>query len=446
MVSPWGMRMMSGEADFVKEDGLPQGDLAGSFGVALGDDVPWGLVFFTGVLAGDIEPPVVDGGFVQEVNAAVEGFDLVELILDQAVDGFDVGLPAMGARRNEVVGTSGVVVDGAGEVAVVAGVPATDELRSVVGLPAARVQPGSPVGQMSQQHLGEEGGAVDGPFLGVGDEHQAAGDIPGRVLDQRQMEAADLGVQLGDIVEVFGVQIDLLKKPPLGFDRPQTAFRGVLPAFALEQSFLMPDAPDGFFGDGDLKVASETVGPPRGELDFEVDDPLALRGGGAAMRMFGGAAEIVQARQGSGTTTIPPLAHSLGGGVEGPRRRFDPVFMGETHHGVAQLPSVFTLAHGGVVWDGTHGSSGLARFGHHQEKIRWSRVSTVLRGGLLANHIGAAIPASPSAPSGQKSSDHSRGDDVPSVFQLRGRFQLKCRAVRHFLVPHNGPDERGRLM
>ena len=72
-------------------------------GVSSVDDLPRGLVFLVGVGSGEVEPEVVGVGLVEEVSEAAEGLDLVELVFDEAVNGFDVGLEGVGTGRDGVV-------------------------------------------------------------------------------------------------------------------------------------------------------------------------------------------------------------------------------------------------------------------------------------------------------------------------------------------------------
>jgi len=64
------------------------------------DDLPWGQASSVGVGADEVEVELVEGSLGQELGAAAEAFQVVELIFAQAVDGFDVTLVGMGSGRD----------------------------------------------------------------------------------------------------------------------------------------------------------------------------------------------------------------------------------------------------------------------------------------------------------------------------------------------------------
>ena len=166
---------------------------------------------FVTVFAKGIEPKVVGSGFGQEVEAGREGFDFVEFVLDEAVGGFDVGLPGVSGRGDGGMEQAGHGLNGGGESTVVTSLDAADKLGAIVGLKMAILQNHPAVLKMVNQQLRKEGGARQGALLGVGQEMQAADHLAGGVLDQGQAEAADLRPHLGNIVEVFGIDVDLFK-------------------------------------------------------------------------------------------------------------------------------------------------------------------------------------------------------------------------------------------
>jgi len=156
---------------------------------------------------------------VEKVGKAVEAFDLVELVLDEAVSGLNIGLVGVGPGRDGVVGGAGVV-DGLGESAVVLGVPRADELRAVVSLDTTVVELDATGGEVLGEVLDPEGRVGQGAFEGVGEELGAADDITGGVLHEGQAMTLDLRPQLGDVVEIFGVDVDLLEQLPPFLDLP----------------------------------------------------------------------------------------------------------------------------------------------------------------------------------------------------------------------------------
>lgn len=201
-----------------EEDGEGEEALRES-GIAAVDDLPWRLALLVRVRACEVEPELVGEGFVEEVGEAAEGLDLVELVLDEAVSGLDVGLVGVGAGRDGVVSGAGVL-DGPGEGAVVLGVPGADELRAVVGLEAATVELDAAGGEVLGEPFDPEGRVSQGAFEGVGEELRAADDITGGVLHEGQTMPLDLRPQLGDVVEVLGVDVDLLEQLPPLLDLP----------------------------------------------------------------------------------------------------------------------------------------------------------------------------------------------------------------------------------
>ena len=64
------------------------------------DDLPGAEILFVGVEADEVEVELVGMSFGEEVAAAGEGFQIEELVFDQAVDGFDVALEGVGGRRD----------------------------------------------------------------------------------------------------------------------------------------------------------------------------------------------------------------------------------------------------------------------------------------------------------------------------------------------------------
>jgi len=83
-----------------------------------------------------IEPEKIGCSFIQEVLLVLKGFDFIELILDESMDSFHIGLPCMRAWGDGGVGDTVKGLNGFGEAGVVPCVPSTDEFGSVVGLGA----------------------------------------------------------------------------------------------------------------------------------------------------------------------------------------------------------------------------------------------------------------------------------------------------------------------
>jgi hypothetical protein len=63
------------------------------------DDLPGAEVLFVGVGADEVEIQLVGEGFGEEVAAAREGFQVEELIFDEAVNGFDIALEGVSGGK-----------------------------------------------------------------------------------------------------------------------------------------------------------------------------------------------------------------------------------------------------------------------------------------------------------------------------------------------------------
>jgi hypothetical protein len=119
----------------IQEDGGKQAESEGEAGIELVDDLPWAEVSFVGVGSDEVEVTRVDAGFGEELAAATEGFQVIELVLDEAVDGFDVTLVGVGGGRDALM-LGAEESDGAGEAGAGAvRLEGADELAAVIGLP-----------------------------------------------------------------------------------------------------------------------------------------------------------------------------------------------------------------------------------------------------------------------------------------------------------------------
>ncbi len=147
------------------------------------DDLPWGETSLVRVGARQVEVELVKGSLGQEVSAAGEGFQVKELVFDEAMDGFDVALVSVSGRGNaDMLGAE--VGDGGGEVgARTVGLQLADELRSVVGLPGEMLQVDATALQMDLDALGEERTGLGRAPGGKGDELPAGANFASGVLD-----------------------------------------------------------------------------------------------------------------------------------------------------------------------------------------------------------------------------------------------------------------------
>jgi hypothetical protein len=84
----------------IQEDGWKQAELQRRAGLELLDDLPGTEVMFVGVGADEVEVELVGKGFGEEIAAVREGFQIEELIFDEAMDGFDVALEGVSRGRN----------------------------------------------------------------------------------------------------------------------------------------------------------------------------------------------------------------------------------------------------------------------------------------------------------------------------------------------------------
>jgi hypothetical protein len=67
------------------------------------DDLPGAEVLFVGIGPHQVEVELVEGSLGQEVGAVAKGFQVEELIFDEAMDGFDVGLIGVGGGQDTLV-------------------------------------------------------------------------------------------------------------------------------------------------------------------------------------------------------------------------------------------------------------------------------------------------------------------------------------------------------
>ncbi len=68
----------------------------GQSGVGGVQDLPGGRVSIVGIRATGIESEMIGSGLVEEIGRVLKRFHRVELIFDQRVGGFDIGLPGRG--------------------------------------------------------------------------------------------------------------------------------------------------------------------------------------------------------------------------------------------------------------------------------------------------------------------------------------------------------------
>ena len=88
-----------------------------------------------GVGPGEVEVELVERGLGEKVGAAGEGFQIEELIFDEAMDGFDIALVGVSGGGNALV-LGAEETDRSGEaIAGAVGLQRPHKLAAVVGLP-----------------------------------------------------------------------------------------------------------------------------------------------------------------------------------------------------------------------------------------------------------------------------------------------------------------------
>jgi hypothetical protein len=147
------------------------------------DDFPRGEASFVRVGASQVEVELIEGRLAQELGAAAEGFQVEELVLDEAVDGLHVALKGVGGGRDAVV-LGAEVGDGRREVGARAmGLEFADELSAVVGLPSDVAQVDAAALQVRLDALREEFAGLGGTSGSVSEELQAAAHLASGVLN-----------------------------------------------------------------------------------------------------------------------------------------------------------------------------------------------------------------------------------------------------------------------
>jgi len=166
----------------IEEGRGKQADLEGQAGSELPDDLPWGEAAFVGIGPGQVEVELIERNLGHELGAAGESFQVEELVFDEAVDGFDVGLVGVGGGGDAFV-LGAEEGDGGGKVGARAvGLPFANELAAVVGLPGEVAQVHAAALKMGLDALGEELAGRGGTARGVSDELQATAHLAGGVL------------------------------------------------------------------------------------------------------------------------------------------------------------------------------------------------------------------------------------------------------------------------
>jgi len=84
----------------IQEDGRKQAEVEGGAWSEALDDLPGTEIFLVGVGADEVEVKLIGEGLGEEVAAAVEGFEVEELVFDEAMNGLDVALEGVSGGRD----------------------------------------------------------------------------------------------------------------------------------------------------------------------------------------------------------------------------------------------------------------------------------------------------------------------------------------------------------
>ena len=87
----------------VQEDGTEKAEFQRGARSEPLEDLPGATVLLVRVGAYEVEVELVEGSLGQEIGAAGEGFQIEELIFDEAVDGLDIALIGVGGGRDALV-------------------------------------------------------------------------------------------------------------------------------------------------------------------------------------------------------------------------------------------------------------------------------------------------------------------------------------------------------
>ncbi|MDZ7362393.1 MAG: hypothetical protein ONB46_20680 [candidate division KSB1 bacterium] len=90
----------------------------------------------------------------------------IELIFDETVNGFDIGLPGMRTGRNGLMNQPLDRLNGFGKGTVFGGVPRINKLAAIVGLKATVLQRDPTTLQMGDEYFSKERGIIQRAFPG----------------------------------------------------------------------------------------------------------------------------------------------------------------------------------------------------------------------------------------------------------------------------------------
>src|SRR5688572_21176480 len=235
-----------------------------SFGL---EDMERALPFLAAVGAYEVEVMPVGGDLAPEVGRSTEGFPIEELVLDEAVNRFDIALPGVALGRDvTMLGAEGA--DGGGESLLVL---VFEELRAVVGLPGEGAQVDAVTGQVDGELFRQESGVALGEFIGVAGKGGAGNDFTGGVLEAGQLEAGHLEPVMRDVLQILGISRELAEEFPMTLDRAELLFGDGLFLAGTGEAVLTDDAGDGVVTAGKDELVLEALGAEAGLL-AQLDD------------------------------------------------------------------------------------------------------------------------------------------------------------------------------
>jgi len=171
-----------------------------------------------GIGPGQIEVVLIERDLGEELGAGSKSFQVIELVFDEAVHGFDVALVGVSGGRDALMLA---LAEGGGEAGTGAVVlELADEFAAVIGLPSEVAEFDAAAGQMSLNAGREAGAGRSRAAGGEGQELQAAADLTGGILHAGQIAGLGLGPVVGNIVQILGIGRDLLKEAPEASLRP----------------------------------------------------------------------------------------------------------------------------------------------------------------------------------------------------------------------------------
>ncbi len=141
------------------------------------------LILFMGIGPNEIEIHLVGLGLGEKFAAAGEGFQIEELIFDQAMHRFDIAL--VGVRRGRDAEMLAVSQRGGEAGGLAGGIVASDEFAAIVSLPGQVAQIDAAAIQVLLDARGEDRAGRRGTFLCESPEQQATANLACRVFHQR---------------------------------------------------------------------------------------------------------------------------------------------------------------------------------------------------------------------------------------------------------------------